>query len=150
MKYYFEDVEQQDKLRRILEEWIGTPHRHHCGVKGLGTDCIYFVARVLEEIGILKWRKDLVPDYPPDWHMHNTRELLKEHLEKEIRGEWVDLNVLTNGDITLSYFGKASSHAGIYMDGFIYQSLDHIGVRKIGASDRWIKKNMRFAYRILI
>jgi cell wall-associated NlpC family hydrolase len=149
MKYFFEDKDRQEKLKRIMDEWVGTPHRHHCGVKGLGTDCIYFVVRVLEEMKILRWRKNLVPDYPPDWHMHNTRELLKEGLEREIRGEWVDRGSLMNGDIVLSHFGKAASHSGIYLDGSIYQSLDRIGVRKIDASDRWMRKHMKFAYRIL-
>lgn len=149
MKYFFEDKDQQDQLRKILESWLGTPHRHHCGVKGLGVDCIHLVVKTLEEMGILRWRKNLVPDYPPDWHIHNTRELLKEGLEKEVRGEWVDLGSLMNGDIVLSHFGKAASHSGIFFDGFIYQSLDHIGVRKIDVNDQWMRKHMKFAYRIL-
>jgi len=154
MKYYFEEKERQDKLRGILESWLNTPHRHHVGVKGLGTDCIHFICRVFEEMGLMRWRKNLVPDYPPDWHIHNTREMLKEGLDREFRGEWIDLETFRNGDkidgdIILCHFGKAASHSGIYMDDLIYQALDHTGVRKICFTDPYMQKHMKFVFRLL-
>jgi cell wall-associated NlpC family hydrolase len=147
-KYYFDDAEKVAELGRILETWLGTPHRHHCGVKGLGADCIHFVGRVLEETGVGKWRKNLVPDYPRDWHLHNTRELLMERLIKEVPGEMVNLDDLKDGDIILSHYGQASSHAAIYYQDYVWQVLDNIGVVKINISDRWARRHMKYAYRI--
>ena len=150
MKYYFENLEKQKQLKKILDEWIGTPFRHHCGVKGLGCDCIHFVGRVLEEVGLLSWRKDLITDYPRDWHLHNTRELLKEGIERELDVEEVSLDSLMNGDIILSYYGKASSHSALYFDDHVYQAMDGIGVVKIHFSDRYFRRHMKFAYRIKV
>lgn len=147
--YYFEDIERQKKLKISLDEWLGTPFRHHCGVKGFGCDCIYFVACILEEMNLLILTKKTIPDYPKDWHLHNTRELLEEGLFKTLNIEKVDLDSLSNGDIILSHFGRAASHAGIYFDGYVYQALNDIGVRKINFNDKKFRKRMRFAYRIL-
>ena len=148
-KYYFEDEEKGAELGQRLAEWLGTPYRHHCGVKSLGTDCIHFVCRVLEEMGILKWRKNLVPNYPRDWHLHNTRELLMENLIKEVPGESKPRNDLRDGDIILSHYGQAASHAAIYYKGYAWQALDGIGVAKININDRAARRQMKYAYRIL-
>ena len=91
----------------------------------------------------------MIPAYPKDWHIHNTRELLVEGIEKNISSEKVGLSGLMNGDIILSHCGKAASHAGFYFDGYVYQALNHIGVRKINFNDMKFRKRMRFAYRIL-
>jgi len=149
MEYFFDNEEKQKELKRILDEWQGTPFRHQCGVKGMGCDCSYFVARVLEELGILKWRKNLMPDYPKDWHFHTTKELVKEQVEKELRCEPIGLDLFSNGDIILFHFGKASSHMGIFFDGYIYRSLEGVGVCRTSAYEKSLKKRMRFAYRIL-
>ena len=145
---YFEDIERQKKLKIILDSWIDTPFRHHCGVKGKGCDCIHFVARVFEEIGLLTLNK--VPNYPKDWHLHNTRELLSEAVESYLKVKKVELSGLKNGDLVLSHYGKASSHSAIYFDGYMYQAINNVGVRKINFKDDKFKKRMKFAYRILI
>lgn len=147
--YYFEKVENRKELERILERWLDTPFRHHCGVKDLGCDCVHFTACVFEELGVLKSCKNLIPDYPRDWHLHNTRELLAEGIERELNVEKVGLTNLMDGDIVLSHYGKAASHSAIYFERLLYQALDRIGVCKINFSDRFFRKQMRFAYRLL-
>ena len=149
MTYYFEDEKREKKLGRILEEWRGTPYRHHCGVKGLGCDCLHFVGRVLEEIGLLKWRKDLFPDYPRDWHLHNTRQVLSEGIERELKVEKVGLANPMDGDIILHHYGKAASHAGIFFDGFVYHAIAGAGVIRTSFQDQTFRKRMQFAYRVL-
>jgi cell wall-associated NlpC family hydrolase len=151
MNYFFDDPDNQRDLKRILDEWLDTPYRHRCGVKGLGTDCIHFVARVLEEVGLLKWRKNLIPNYSRDWHLHNEKSLLMEGFEKEFEGNYekIGLNALKNGDIPVAFYGKAISHAGFYFDGYIYQAIDNLAVKKININDRIFRRQMRFAYRIL-
>lgn len=98
----------------------------------------------------MRWRKGLIPDYSRDWHLHNTRELLCEAIEKELKVEKMSLETPMNGDIICSHFGQASSHAGIYFDGYVYQSLDGIGVRKINFKLTLPDEKSRFAYRVLI
>lgn len=155
-KYLYEDIKKIAELGRILSEWENTPYRHHCGVKGMGADCIHFVCRVLEELRLLKWRTNLMPDYPRDWHMHNTRELLLERLIKEIPGEIVpgkptallDAAAVKNGDIILSHFGHAASHAAIYYEGYLWQALDGAGVVRIHHSDRAQRRQMKYVYRM--
>ena len=152
MKYFFDDIENDRKLKEILDSWIfpPTPFRHRCGVKGLGCDCIHFVMKVLEEAGVVSWRKDLIPDYPKDWHLHNTREMLAEGLIRELHVEKVSLDDLKNGDIILSHYGKASSHSAIYYDEHVYQALNETGVKRISFSDRVFRRQMKFAYRVLL
>ena len=108
----------QDALGRELESWLGTPWRHRGSVKGLGVDCIHFVALVMHNLGYFDLSKVVVPDYPPDWHLHNTRELLRETLRKHWITEDVPLHKLRTGDVILCNFGRAASHAGIFYDFF--------------------------------
>ena len=150
IKEFFEDINKQEELKKILDSWIGTPFRHYCGVKGLGCDCIHFVACVFDEMKIIKMTKKLIPDYPKDWHLHNTRELLKEGIVKNLKTLGIGLGSLKNGDIILSHYGKAASHIGIYLDGYVYQALEKIGVCKINIKDKKFKERMRFAMRVLI
>lgn len=149
MKYYFEDIEKQKELHRILIEWKGTPFRHHCGVKGLGCDCIHFVGNVFEELELLKWRKDIIPDYAKDWHLHRTEELLMQGILKELNVVPVDFSDLMNGDIILFQYGRASAHASIYYNQHTYQAINNVGVRQIAINDPQFKKRMKYAFRIL-
>ena len=149
MKYYFDDKEKQKELHRVLIEWKDTPFRHFCGVKGQGCDCIHFVARVFEELGILKWRKDIIPDYAKDWHLHRTEELLMQGILKELKVVAVDFSNLMNGDIILFQYGRASAHASIYYDKHTYQSINGVGVRSIAFNDPKFEKRMKYAFRIL-
>jgi cell wall-associated NlpC family hydrolase len=147
MTDYFESIERQKELKKVLDEWVGTPFRHYCGVKGLGCDCIHFVARVLEELKIIKNVK--IPDYPRDWHLHNTRELLREGILKELNVKDVDFQNPKNGDIICSHYGKAASHAAFYFDGYLYQAYNRVGVCKFNFDDAKAKTRMKFAYRVI-
>ena len=91
----------------------------------------------------------MIPAYPRDWYVHNTRELLAETIVKRVPVKKVKLSELLNGDIVLSHHGKAASHVGIYFDKYMYQALNKIGVCKISFSDKSFRRRMRFAYRLL-
>ncbi len=147
--YYFEDDQNKKNLEAILNSWCGTPWKHHTGVKGMGVDCIHFVARVFEELGLVKWRKDFIPDYPKDWHLHQTRELLIERLEQEANFEKIPIAGIKDGDIILSHYGRAAAHAGIYFGGYVYQSIVDIGVERINVDECHFRRRMKIAYRLI-
>ena len=147
--YYFDDVNKQNELKKVLDEWIGTPFRHRVAVKNLGCDCIHFVGAVLHEMGILDFSKVKIPDYAPDWHLHHTRQLLLEEINKAIKVERVSLSKLRNGDIVLSHFGKAASHASIYFGGQLYHALNNIGVVNEEIHNSAVSKNLKYALRLL-
>ncbi|MBN2568122.1 MAG: hypothetical protein JXB42_01695 [Deltaproteobacteria bacterium] len=148
MACYFDDAEKQKKLKDVLDSWLNTPFRHRCGVKGKGCDCIHFVGKVLEEMGVFKWRKSLILDYPRDWHLHRTKELLMDGILRELNVEKVEYPDLKNGDICLFRYGRASAHAALYFDRYFYQSITDVGVRRISSDDSETKKRMTHIFRV--
>ncbi|MBW1998629.1 MAG: C40 family peptidase [Deltaproteobacteria bacterium] len=149
MAYFFDSEENVRRLKETLKSWEGTPWRHRTAVKGLGADCIHFVLGVLGEMGILDLSRIPVPDYPPDWHLHNTREMLYEGLHRYLNVVDVPVSEVRNGDIILIHFGKAASHAAFYLDGFIYHCVRPGGVSKGSFNDRTWRKRMKIAVRLL-
>ena len=143
MKNYFEDVAKQEVLKTALDGWIGTPYRHWAGVKGEGCDCIHFIVRVFEELGL--GHTD-VPRYDNDWHIHNSQELLLEGFRERFKGDLQmhELPVTTkpfNGDVVLYKFGRAASHSAIYYDDHVYQSINGVGVMRLHWLDKqWHKR----------
>lgn len=144
--YFFEDREKQRQLGDVLESWLGTPYRHWAGVKGMGADCIHFVARVFEEVGVLS--RVAMPCYAPDWHLHRGRELLLDRLRQHPQFEEVDTESSLNGDVFLLRFGKADSHAVIYFNGHIYHSANQVGVVKTHWEDQKLYRRKRHAFRV--
>lgn len=148
-RYYFDDPAAQARLKKVLDSWLGTPYRHRTMVKQLGCDCIHGVAGVVAEIGLIDPARLDVPDYPRDWHLHNTRELLLEHITQQADVDVFDWPCsLLDGDILLSYYGKAASHAGIYFDGYVYQAIDKAGFIKVKLKRPAQEKRIRFVVRV--
>jgi cell wall-associated NlpC family hydrolase len=138
MTPYFHTADRVQKFTAILESWVGTPYRHLCGVKGQGCDCIHFVCRVLEEVGFAA-HPYRIPAYPRDWHLHNTAELLLDGIRDQIPHR--EAAVPADGDILLFRFGKTLSHSAVYIAGYIYHSLNGIGVIKTRLrGSRWQKR----------
>lgn len=146
MNYFFNPKEKQDQLEKILYEWKGTPWRHWCGVKHLGTDCIHFLVRVLEE---LDFGPFTIPIYPRDWNLHHSGEDLLEHIKTQLNCIEVDMATPINGDIILFWFGKMSSHVGFYFDEHLFQAVTNIGVIRTHWMDQMWHKRKRYALRIL-
>lgn len=147
--YFFEQEEKQEQLRAVLSSWKGTPFRHRCGVKGKGTDCIFFIARVLEELGVLKLRPKMIPDYSKDWHLHNTREILLEAVGVHLKTVEVGTKYPMVGDLLFFHYGKAASHAAIFCDGHIYHSITNVGVRSTPLCDRVWRSRLKYGRRLL-
>jgi NlpC/P60 family putative phage cell wall peptidase len=90
--------------------WVGTRFAHGASLKGVGVDCIHLVESVFRAVGLVP--EGLLPSYPPDWYVHQRRELLIEGLRghcDEAQEPW------EVGDIFVYRYGRAASHCGIYV-----------------------------------
>lgn len=148
MEYLFDSKESIARLREELESWENTPFRHLCGVKGMGCDCIHFVVRIIETFGLGPFK---VPEYPKDWHLHRSEELLKRGLTSQV--PHIEINPFDpkDGDILLFKFGRVCSHAGIFCDENVWQSLsiNRSGVKKMSFNDPYLYSRMKFGIRPL-
>jgi len=145
MSYFFDDYEKVEALRKTLKEWLGTPFRHHAGVKGLGTDCLHMVKGVTEELGI---RSPKIPKYPKDWHQHQHKDMMIEGLDSAKTLELQpDINP-RNGDVVVFKFGNVNSHVAIYCDGMLYHAVFASGVICSSYKDAYFQSRIRRVYRV--
>lgn len=138
-------------LGRSLTEWEGTPYRHRCCVKYKGCDCIHFVAGVFDDIGIYKYTKRKIPQYPKDWHLHNTKEFLYEETRRQLNVVDLDtkLGSYMDGDILLFTYGLAASHSSIYYKGDCYQAMNRFGVLKVPMHEVKLRGKLTYHLRLL-
>ena len=93
-------------------KWIGTPYSHHAAIYQKGCDCVGLLSGILKRIGYMD--KDYkVEYYPKDWMLHRSEEKLIGALEKY--SVEINRSELSAGDILLFKFGRAISHAGIFL-----------------------------------
>jgi NlpC/P60 family putative phage cell wall peptidase len=118
-------------------EWLETPYHHHARVKGVGIDCAQLLVAVALDLGLLNERQaQLVPNYPPEWHLHNREEHLLEYLE--LMG-CVETSKPGIGDIMCFKFGRTCSHVGIMVNDhqFIHACLRSGKVVVNSLNDDW-------------
>ena len=146
--WFFNKKENQEKLKKEVEEWVGTPFRHYAGVKKAGADCIHFAMKVYEAIGAIKDPMRGVKYYGHDWCHHTPEQKLRNGLV--VRPEFVEVGFGKEmiGDLVLYQFGRAASHCGIYIDGNVYQSINLVGVHRVLYKDTLWAKRRRFCFRI--
>jgi NlpC/P60 family putative phage cell wall peptidase len=102
--------------KALVEEaktWVGTPYHHQAGVKGVGVDCAYLVARVGTGAGVLP--SPTIPPYTIEWAMHSKSEFMLDLIEK-FGGVKADYEWPLPGDILTFQYGRAASHMGIMID----------------------------------
>jgi len=135
MAEYFSSEERKKELKRILNEWKGTPHRHFCAVKGKGIDCTLFILEVYKELGIAQGRireeylKERYKNYPPDRALHSREEVLIKLLRTLPGGKELGKHAKPkDGDVCCYQFGRSTAHMAIYFEGRIWQSVVGAGV----------------------
>ena len=131
MKPYFEDIENWNRAKAVIDSWLGTPYRHLWMKKGRGADCSLFIGAILQELGIITSVK--FSFYPPDWYLHTTIEVIRDAFADNIASQMVegfDLQLilpdalelgipLMRGDMPVFCMVPAtgvSSHTGMLMD----------------------------------
>ena len=95
--------------------WRGTPYHHHQSCKGVGCDCVGFVAGVCMAVGILPktWRPET---YSREWHLHKNQEALLIGMMK-VGVREIPLAQAKPADIITFQYGRVSSHLGILLPG---------------------------------
>lgn len=148
-RWFFNSKDKQEVLRKELEEWIGTPFRHRAAVKKVGADCIHFVAKAYENVGVVKDVIRTIPSYGHDWAHHTTNEILYNHVKTRKEFQEVKYENIMNGDMALYKFGLASSHCAIYFDGQIYQAISHSKIHKLLYIDKswYVRRTFLFRAR---
>jgi cell wall-associated NlpC family hydrolase len=155
MKYYFEDTAKCEVLYDELRSWLRTPFKHGVGVKGMGCDCIHFVLRVYEAIGAIKPGLMRVPNYPKDWHVHNSEELLYNKFKSLSMFEELEMKdglpvvSMMDGDVYLHKYGLANSHSSIYCRDKIYHSINGVGVQDTAWYDEKWSSTRKCGFRML-
>lgn len=103
----------QELRKKVVEEaesWIKTPFHHQARLKGVGIDCLMFLAEVYERVGVVPHVDP--PHYPPDWHMHQDVE---RYLEG-VLGYAHEAETPEIGDVALFHFGRTFSHGAIIVE----------------------------------
>ncbi len=146
---YFDSEDKQKELKRVLNEWVGTPFRHSCGVKRLGGDCLQSTAEIMREVGVSSIPRSF-PTYEKDWHLHRGRERILESLFSLGQNEEIpfDINTLKNGDVIVFRYGRTFSHSGIYFDNQVYHVQAGTVFRATCIDDPQIKNLKKKVFRI--
>lgn len=114
--------ERQAAARREAEEWRGTPHFDRMKSKGVGVDCINFVAAVVQASGI--WPTFTMPGYSTRTGLGRSENVIERILLKLCHCEPVgETEEWQFGDIVIFTVGRQSNHVGIFLDGFIWHSM---------------------------
>lgn len=130
----------RDEIVLAASGWLGTPYHHHARVKGVGVDCAQILVAIALELKLINDRQaELVPNYPPEWHLHNREEHLLEYLE--LMG-CVETNDALPGDILCFKFGRTCSHIGVMVnsDQFIHACLRSKAVVVNSLNGDWLTR----------
>jgi cell wall-associated NlpC family hydrolase len=115
-------INMRNKLVSIAKEWVGTPYQHQQGLKGVGVDCAYLMARIAEEAGLVE--KLHIEPYSVEWHIHNRDEEMLRIIEGFgcTRKNSMDAKI---GDILCFQYGRVCSHLGMFVgpNTFIHANL---------------------------
>jgi NlpC/P60 family putative phage cell wall peptidase len=115
----------QDALRQAQDEgaeraaivaeaktWLGTPYAHRQRLKGVGADCAGVPLEVYASVGLIPPTD--VGMYSNQWHLHRSRELYLEWVERF--GFEIPRDQAMAGDFLVFRFGRTFSHGAILID----------------------------------
>lgn len=111
---FFRTAERRLELHTRLAEWIGTPFHLGAAVRGLGVDCVHFVAEVLRECGQLD--RYNFPAYSLDGGAHLKASAVLSWLVADGRFGRVEPGLHMAGDVLVFRIENAGveHHVGIY------------------------------------
>lgn len=158
MKPVFKEENNWAIFYNILIKWIGTEYKHLQYEIGKGADCGLFIAKCLQDFGILTNIE--IKYHPRFWYTNLTKEILLNYIDefftKRINQKYIVKKVnrdkeLINGDIlTFNLKSNLTNHIGVYIEeNHIIDSRNSIGV-KINEYDEFYLNKLTNIYRIYI
>ncbi len=125
--------------------WLRTPYHHRARIKSVGVDCATLLCEVYHRAGLIDYVE--LPFYPPDWHMHRSRELYCEIVER-----YADPfeGPPDPADIVVFKFGRCYSHGMIVVQwplcihAYINEPVGYVDVNK---DHRFLQREHKF-YRL--
>ena len=157
---YFNNIENIEKCKEIVESWMGTPYVHLKAIKGRAADCSLLIAEILREMGILN-NLEFDKYKPKDWCVYSHSQFILDtiRLNKSFVSNGLIINEykfnaiseLMFGD-TLTFALKKKSdivnHTGLYLDkNIIVHSVHGHKVEKSKLSDKYIR-NLKLYFRV--
>jgi NlpC/P60 family putative phage cell wall peptidase len=89
--------------------WLGTPYRHQGSIKGLGCDCVGFLAEVAVETRLIT--PQLRAEFPTDYARFPSAGELRRLTSRHLR--LVPYDARAPGDIVLMRFAEEPQHLGM-------------------------------------
>jgi NlpC/P60 family putative phage cell wall peptidase len=90
--------------------WIGTPFHHAARIKGVGCDCLTYIAEVYARAGIVPPQQ--IPFYRPDFMQHQSEETYLNGLLQHGR----EVAQPLQADVAIFKWGRIYAHAGIVVE----------------------------------
>jgi cell wall-associated NlpC family hydrolase len=156
MEPLFTDKNKILKLKTIMSEWVGTPHQHLKAEKGKGADCGLFIAKCLNEMGIII-SMDFWEYHPRFWQNITSKELILNYVSKVsksftdkryIMKEVFDKKFIPGDILTFSLRSKLTNHIAVYFgNNFLIHSINKRGVNITDFSTMY-KNRLTKVYRI--
>ena len=142
-------------LQKEVLEWIQTPYAHLQAIKGKGADCGLFIAKSLENIGILNRPKY---DYFPRFALRKlNKNVLIENICLTIEKffcngysmqQVFDSDFVRGDLLTFNLRSRVPNHMALYFgNDLLIHSIDRRGVEVIPFKDIY-KKRLKHKYRI--
>ena len=101
------EQKERDAIVARALTYLRTPYHSHGKIKGVGVDCLTFLACVCADEGFLLDPE--IPHYSPTFMLHKSDEKYIEGLKKYTR----EVETPLTGDIAIWKFGRCFSHAAI-------------------------------------
>ena len=99
------------RLIGCAREWLGTPYRHQCSVKGVGADCVGFLRGAAVEAGVLD--PELAACLPTDYSRQPAGGELRRLMGEMLVPVLYHKDELRPGDLLLIRFAREDQHVAM-------------------------------------
>jgi len=121
--------------------WVGTPYRHQCHHKGLGSDCLGLVRGVYENV--TGNATETPPPYAADWGISNNGEMMIDAAHRYlVADDWKKGDEFRPGQVLIFRWRRSSAatHAAIVVSPTqMLHSYNGLNTQVVTISDFWTK-----------
>ncbi len=127
--------ERQEKARKAVHSWAGTPHKNRLRVKGLGVDCVNFMHAVLIEAEVVEFSR--LPFYDERLGALRKTNLIEGIILAHVTATVHPPEDPQFGDLVICKCGRQTNHVGVIIDGEVWHCPFGSGVGPESWDDRW-------------